>query len=100
MKRRVVLACSLVVLVVLQAALPVSAHADGPAASVTGAGQFQLPDGTLIPFVYVAIKDEDGQVQGQFFQRQPGTLYVGRVTCLTVDPVNHRAWVGGAIVYS
>jgi hypothetical protein len=100
MKRRVVLACSLVLLVVLQGVLPASAQEDGPTTAVTGAGQFQYSDGTLVPFVYVAIKDADGQVHGEFYQNQTGTIYVGRVTCLTVDPVNHRAWVGGSVVYS
>ena len=100
MKRRMVLIWSLVLIVVLQAVLPASAGDSNVATAVTGAGKFELPDGTVIPFVYVAFKDAAGLVHGHFLQRQPGTLYVGEVTCLTVDPVNHRAWVGGVIVYS
>jgi|SRR5579859_2652529 len=99
MKQRVVVVCSLVLLMVLQAAAPVAAQEPG-SLSVTGAGQLQLSDGTIIPFAYAAIKNDDGHVAGAFVQRQPGVTYAGRVTCMAVDSVNHRAWVGGVIVYS
>ena len=99
MKQRVVVICSVVLLLVLQAAAPVGAEETG-SLSVTGAGQLQLSDGTLIPFAYAALSDEHGHAFGEFVQRQPGLIYVGRVTCLTVDSVNHRAWVGGVILYS
>ena len=102
MKQRVAVACSLVLLVVLQAALPVSAktNQDQSEAAVIGGGQFQLSDGTIIPFAYAAFRDDDGRVAGQFVQRQPGVVYVGRVTCMAIDTVNHRAWVGGVVVYT
>ena len=99
MKQRVVVMCSLVLLMVLQAVAPVAAQ-EPRFLSVTGAGQFQLADGTIIPFIYAAVKDEHGHVTGQFVQDQPGVVYIGRVTCLTVDSVNHRAWVGGVILYT
>jgi len=101
-KSRIAVLFSLLLLVAAQAALPVSAQSlqDQTQASVIGAGQFQLSDGTIIPFVYAAIRDDEGHVGGEFIQRQPGLVYVGRVTCLSVDTVNHRAWVGGVIVYS
>ncbi len=100
MKRRMVLVGSLVLLVAVLAVIPASAHGESEAAAVIGAGQFELSDGTVIPFVYVAIKDGEGQVHGHFLQQQPGELFVGRVTCLSADPVNHRAWVGGVVTSS
>ena len=99
MQRRRFWVMSLALLLVLLAVVPASASGSGGAA-VTGAGRFELADGTVIPFVYVAIKDNRGRVYGQFFQQQPGELLAGRVTCLTVDPVNHRAWVGGVVTIS
>ena len=99
MKQRVVVMCSLVLLMVLQAAAPVGAQ-ETHNLSVTGAGQLQLSDGTLIQFAYAALQDDHGHVAGQFVQRQPGLVYFGRVTSLAVDSVNHRAWVGGVIVHS
>ena len=102
MKQRIAVVGSLLLLVVLQAALPVSARSvqDQTRASVVGAGQLQLSDGTIIPFAYAAFRDDDGHVGGDFVQRQPGVVYVGRVTCLSMDAVNHRALVGGVILYS
>jgi hypothetical protein len=29
-----------------------------------------------------------------------GVTYQGDVTCVTVDPVNHRAWIGGVLTQS
>jgi len=95
----VVVMCSLVLLLLLPGVAPAGAQAH-QILSVTGAGQLQLSDGTIIPFAYAAVKNDDGHVAGQFVQRQPGVTYVGQVTCLSVDSINHRAWVGGVIVYS
>ena len=69
---------------------------------VTGGGQFVHPDFGSVTFAFVATRDRDGRVSGQFVQDQPffGFTYVGKVTCLAVDKVNHRAWIGGVVTYS
>src|SRR5262249_17716210 len=98
MKRRIVV-CSVLLLFVFQAVVPASAQGGGEA-SVVGAGKFQLPDGTLIPFVYAAVRDAEGAVHGQFVQDHLGTIYVGPVTGLSLETLNQRAWVGGPVIYS
>ena len=60
-------------LAVLQAVVPASANTGGTGASVIGAGQLDVA-GTPVGFVYLAFRDEDGRVGGQFVQRQPDTL--------------------------
>jgi hypothetical protein len=69
---------------------------------VTGGGQFVHPTFGTVTFSFVAIRHADGRVTGQFQQHQPffGFTYKGDVTCFAVDPVNHRAWVGGVLTQS
>jgi hypothetical protein len=69
---------------------------------VNGGGQLVHP--TLGPFTFSvsAIRNGDGGVSGRweyhyFFAE---VQYKGDVTCFAVDPVNHRAWIGGVITYS
>lgn len=78
-----------------------SLNATGVTASATGGGWLEkevLP----IQYSFSAIqKSPDGTATGQFHYSVifGGELieFYGLVTCLTVDPVNHRAWVGGVI---
>jgi hypothetical protein len=69
---------------------------------VTGGGQFVHPSFGTVTFSFVAIRHGDGRVTGQFQQHQPffGFTYKGEVTCFAVDPVNHRAWIGGVLTSS
>lgn len=69
---------------------------------VTGGGQFVHPDFGSMTFSFVALRHSDGQVSGRFQQHQPafGFTYKGDVTCFAVDPVNHRAWIGGVLTHS
>lgn len=69
---------------------------------VTGGGQFVHPAFGTVTFSFVAIRHADGGVTGQFQQHQPffGFTYKGDVTCFAVDPVNHRAWIGGILTQS
>jgi len=43
----------------------------------------------------------NGKIKGDFRQvRESGGLvinFTGEATCLAVDPVNHRAWIGGVV---
>ena len=70
--------------------------------SVTGGGQFVHPDFGAITFAFTAQRLADGRVTGRFQQHQPafGFTYKGDVTCFAVDPVNHRAWIGGVVTQS
>jgi hypothetical protein len=56
----------------------------------------------IVTFSFVAIRHPDGRVSGNFQQHQPafGFTYKGDVTCFAVDPVNHRAWIGGVLTHS
>jgi hypothetical protein len=79
------------------------AHAGGGAttASTTGSGTYSLLGTTPAAFEFAAVVHENGTVGGDLhvstvFQ---GFLieFTGDVTCVTDDPVNHRAWIGGVI---
>jgi hypothetical protein len=65
-----------------------------------GGGQYALND-LAVRFAFVATQLPNGNAMGAF---HVDTTYDGltadfsaRVTCLSVDEVNHRAWVGGVI---
>lgn len=75
---------------------------EGVVEKVTGGGQFVHPSFGTVTFSFIAIRHGDGRVTGQFQQHQPffGFTYKGDVTCFAVDPVNHRAWIGGVLTYS
>jgi hypothetical protein len=70
---------------------------------VTGLGEYSVPAPNSIEaqFGFLAISTphngafgwfrHHGTVQGQVFD------FTGRVTCLSTDPVNNRAWIGGVV---
>jgi hypothetical protein len=70
--------------------------------NVSGGGQFVHPDFGTVTFAFQAVRHADGRVTGRFQQHQPafGFTYQGDVTCFAVDPVNHRAWIGGVLTQS
>jgi hypothetical protein len=72
------------------------------AEKVTGGGQFVHPTFGTVSFSFVARRHADGRVTGRFMQDQHdlGLVYKGVVTCFAVDPVNHRAWIGGVLTES
>lgn len=76
--------------------------AAGIVQQVTGGGQFVHPDFGVVTFSFTALRDDDGGVTGRFQQHQPafGFTYKGDVTCFAVDPVNHRAWIGGVLTHT
>jgi hypothetical protein len=79
-------------------------HGNGTSAASAGGGHYTItrPDGTFVmQFGYSAVVHGDGRATGQlhhrgFFQGQ-FVEFFGEVTCLAVDPANHRAWIGGVI---
>lgn len=75
---------------------------DGVGAAATGGGHYFLPPFDLeMQFGFSAIVHGDGRATGAFHHR--GLLeglaidFSGEVTCLSVDPIHHRAWIGGVI---
>jgi hypothetical protein len=82
--------------------LPLDAAGGGVSQSVTGGGQFVHPTFGTVTFAFTAQRLSDGRVVGRFQQHQPafGFTYKGDVTCFAVDPVNHRAWIGGVLTQS
>lgn len=79
-----------------------TAETGGVTEKVTGGGQFVHPLFGTVTFAFVAIRHADGRVSGRFLQNQHdlGFVYKGDVTCLAVDPINHRAWIGGVLTHS
>ena len=74
---------------------------EGVSAAASGGGHF-LFSGTLdVQFGFSAVAKADGSAQGSFHQSYTldglTTSYWGTVTCLSVDTVNHRAWIGGVL---
>jgi hypothetical protein len=79
-----------------------AAPSPGVEAAATGGGHYFLPPFDLeMQFGFSAILHGNGRATGSFHHR--GVLegldidFKGRVTCLSVDPVNHRAWIGGVV---
>jgi hypothetical protein len=74
----------------------------GVVASTAGGGQAQLPEGfSALKFSFNAKTTEDGTAFGEFRQRYESVSgsvdFRGRVTCVTFDAANGRAWIGGII---
>lgn len=55
----------------------------------------------LSAFTFGAVQHKDGSVTGEFRvvrQRAGFTVdFTGSVTCVSIDRVNHRAWIGGVV---
>jgi len=63
---------------------------------VTGAGQYNV-NGLIVSF---SIDAENSKGEFSIYADEGGGLTVSfeaKVTCLSIDPVNHHAWIGGEI---
>lgn len=73
----------------------------GIVASATGSGTYLLLGTSLAEFEVSAVQHANGSAAGTLRHRVElgGFLieFEGDVTCVTMDPVNHRAWIGGVI---
>jgi hypothetical protein len=69
---------------------------------VTGGGQFEHPTLGTFTFGVTGEQDADGNAQGRFQQhwRFADVTFKGDVTCLAVDLVNRRVWIGGVLTHS
>jgi hypothetical protein len=78
-----------------------SASARGLRGFVTGGGNYSIPTAGLDAQFGVVAVAIGNHATGLF--RHRGVLqgleidFTGRVTCLSVDPINNRAWIGGVI---
>jgi hypothetical protein len=86
----------------LSPGIPAASTDRGVIASTSGGGKAQLPPGfSLLSFSFNAKAKADGSATGEFRQvyvSSDGSVdFQGTVTCVTFDPVNGRAWIGGVI---
>ena len=70
-------------------------------ASAEGKGHYDIL-GLDVQFRFEAEQRRNRKAKGDFRVRtdQGGGLIIdfsGKVTCLSIDPVNHRAWIGGVV---
>jgi hypothetical protein len=74
--------------------------------SATGGGKSFVTSPPLAigtaEFVFVALGREDGTAKGVFWMKRQragfNVEFIGAVTCMAVDPVNDRAWIGGVVL--
>ena len=70
----------------------------GPHAN--GSGQYDL-NGLAVDFSFNAVQKSNGSANGQFHVHASydglEADFRAKVTCLSVDEVNHRAWIGGVV---
>jgi len=69
--------------------------------SASGAGQYDI-GGLIVTFSFNAAIEKNGKGEGEFtlYADEGDGLIVdfdAKVTCLSIDPVNHRAWIGGKV---
>jgi hypothetical protein len=100
---RILVALALAVAVGIPPAV-LSAHATGPDSGhlAVGAGRYVAAGTFDVRFSFAAITNDAGRAVGAFHGRTEdasGSIeFIARVTCLTVDIANGRAWIGGLIV--
>lgn len=67
----------------------------------SGGGEYTIPGGIDLRFAFSALVLPNGRAEGNFRHHgvAEGELidFKAEVTCLSVDTVNHRAWIGGVI---
>jgi hypothetical protein len=67
---------------------------------VHGSGQYDL-NGLAVDFSFNAVQTSNGSANGQFHVHASydglEADFRAKVTCLAVDEVSHRAWVGGVV---
>lgn len=99
--RRVALAAAATVLASLVIGGVARAGGGAFTAATTGSGTYSLLGTTPTSFSFTALALANGNVAGELAVSTVFQGFVidftGAVTCVTDDPVNHRAWVGGVI---
>ncbi|CAN5226694.1 hypothetical protein BH23GEM2_BH23GEM2_14040 [soil metagenome] len=95
-------ACDTPTEIVPAALEPSFSRGNAVVASTSGGGKAQLPAGfSLLSFAFNANLRGDGRATGQFrqvYESASGTVdFHGEVTCVSFDPDNNRAWIGGVV---
>ena len=66
-----------------------------------GGGHYTIPGDIDLEFAFSALVLPNGRAEGNFHHQgvAEGELiqFSAEVTCLSIDAVNHRAWIGGVI---
>ena len=92
---------AVVSLVAAVAILTGAVAASEETSAAAGGGHFLFSSTLDVQFGFSAVAKADGSAEGSFHQSytQAGltTSYWGTVTCLSVDNVNRRAWIGGVL---
>ena len=74
---------------------------DGVTALATGGGHYLIGGAIDVTFSLSAKQKDSGFATGQFRQslvfQGLAVDFHGEVTCVSVDSVNHRAWIGGIV---
>ena len=82
-------------------ALPGAAAGSDQVTTVTGGGWFLYAGMIPMQFSFSAVRHVDGSVSGSFHHAYTADglsySYWGRLTCLTYDATNRRAWIGGVL---
>lgn len=78
-----------------------TAAAEDELGSASGAGQYSI-NGLIVTFSFSAEIEKNGKGEGEFtlYADEGDGLIVdfdAKVTCLSIDPVNRRAWIGGKV---
>ena len=80
---------------------PASAFAAGAGEKVSGGGSFLFAGSIPMQFGFSAVILPDGSATGSFHHAYTDDVasyqFIGTVTCLAVDPVEGRAWIGGVL---
>lgn len=73
----------------------------GVTMATTGGGHYLLSGVFDVQFAFSALQKASGKAMGRFHHKLAAEGVVidfsGEVTCMAVDPVNHRAWIGGVV---
>src|SRR5436305_2862245 len=69
--------------------------------AAAGAGHYLVAGSLDVEFTFFAFQQPNGKFFGAFHEVTNDGVgnveFYARVTCLAVDPVEHRAWIGGVI---
>jgi len=92
---------ALLILGAVVMAAPSAAAGTSGLSRATGGGSFLYAGTIPMQFSFSAVQNPDGSASGSFhhFYVSDGFTYdfYGTVTCVTFDPVNGRAWIGGVL---
>src|SRR5258708_32518535 len=82
--------------------LSAGATRDRVANTALGAGHYLVAGSLDVTFAFAAVSDDEGNPGGAFHVSTNDGLgsveFHARVTCLAVDKVDGRAWIGGVIL--